>query len=253
MNKIIFICLFFFSLNAGQEITIKSNSPFEGGKGDVLNAEQEISVKSNSPFEGGKGDVLVKKNIAYGNALNDKNVNQTLLMDIYRTDDLPEKKKPAIIFVHGGGFSGGDKQQSMYIKMCREFAKAGYVSFSVNYRLSSHGKITFPILENARCDALAAFRWILAHSDEYGIDPSKMLIAGDSAGGGIVVNTAYSDEGRSMIAGCINLWGGLPFSQSEPEADRYGYPVNYYPFGPAPRLLAFSTARAMISYRFQQA
>jgi acetyl esterase/lipase len=56
-----------------------------------------------------------------------------------------------------------------------------------------------------------------------------MFIAGDSAGGGIVVNTAYSDEGKAMIAGCINLWGGLPFSPTEPEADQYGQPVNYYP------------------------
>jgi len=174
-------------------------------------------------------EVVVKNNIAYGEAVNDKQVNQTLLMDIYRTDNSPGMKKPAIIFVHGGGFRGGDKQQDMYIKMCRTFAQAGYVSFSVNYRLSSQGKITLPVLENTLSDVLTAFRWILSHNDEYGIDPTKMLIAGDSAGGGIVVNVAYSDEGRKMIAGCINLWGGLPFSPTDPDADRYGHPVNYYP------------------------
>jgi acetyl esterase/lipase len=174
-------------------------------------------------------DIPVINNIVYGEAVNDKNINQTLLMDMYRTERTPATKKPTIIFVHGGGFRGGDKQQAMYIKMCRAFAEAGYVAFSVNYRLSTYGKITLPVLNNARSDVLTAFRWIRAHSDEYGIDPEKMLIAGDSAGGGIVVNTAYCDEGKAMIAGCIDLWGGLPFSHSEPEIDKYGQPVHYDP------------------------
>jgi len=174
-------------------------------------------------------DLSIKNNIVYGEAMNDRQVMQPLLMDMYAIDNIPAKKKPAIVFVHGGGFRGGDKQQAMYIKMCQAFANAGYVAFSVNYRLSSFGKITLPVLNNAQSDVLITFRWILAHSDEYGIDPKKMLIAGDSAGGGIVVNTAYCDEGKAMIAGCINLWGGLPFSPNEPEIDKYGQPVNYYP------------------------
>jgi len=180
-----------------------------------------------------KQEIVVTNDIVYGEAVNDKGVHQTLLMDSYYAnctdDNKVGTKKPAIVFVHGGGFRGGDKQQTMYIRMCQSFAEAGYVAFSVNYRLSSQGKITLSVLDRAVCDVLTAFRWIVAHSDDYDIDTTKMLIAGDSAGGGIVVNTAYSDEGRKMIVGCINLWGGLPFSPSDPEADRYGHPVNYYP------------------------
>ena len=174
-------------------------------------------------------EVNVKSDIKYGEAVNDKDILQPLLMDMYYTGELSGKKRPAIIFVHGGGFRTGDKQQAMYIKMCRAFAEAGYISFSVNYRVSTHGKITLPVLNNTLNDVLLAFRWILEHSDEYGVDPAKMLIAGDSAGGGIVVNMAYSNEGRELIAGCIDLWGGLPFSHSEPDVDRYGQPVNYNP------------------------
>jgi len=174
-------------------------------------------------------EVHVKNNIRYGEAVNDKNILQPLLMDMYFMGGRPKKKSPVAVFVHGGGFRAGDKQQAMYIKICREFAKAGYVTFSINYRLNTQGKVTFPTLDNAVSDVLTAFRWIQAHSNKYGIDPAKMIIVGDSAGGGIVVNTAYSDEGREMIAACIDLWGGLPFSQSAPDVDRYGQPVNYLP------------------------
>ena len=174
-------------------------------------------------------EVNIKNDIQYGEAVNDKHITQPLLMDLYFIGQLPKQKSPAIIFVHGGGFKTGDKQQDMYIKMCRKFAKVGYVSFSINYRLSTQEKITLPILDNAVNDVLTAIKWIQVHCDEYGIDSKKMIVVGDSAGGGIVVNAAYSDEGKKWIAACIDLWGGLPFSQNEPDINKYGQPVNYHP------------------------
>ena len=174
-------------------------------------------------------NVRVHYNIVFGEAINDRNISQPLRMDIYLTDSLPKVKRPVAVFVHGGGFKAGDKQQDMYIRMCREFAEEGYVSLAVNYRLTRQEKVTLPVLNNAVDDVLSAIRWIRTHHDEYAIDTTKVIIIGDSAGGGIVVNTAYSDEGRQLIACCIDLWGGLPFSQNEPDINQYGQPVNYNP------------------------
>ena len=172
----------------------------------------------------------VENDIQYGIAVNDQSIEQTLLMDMYYSEGSnSNEKKPVVVLVHGGGFIEGDKKQALYVRMAERFAKAGYVSFSVNYRLITQGKINITVLDNAVSDLFAAIHWILMHSEEYGVDPNKIIIAGDSAGGAIVVNAAYSDSGKSLIKGCINLWGGLCFSRINECANQWNEPVNYYP------------------------
>jgi acetyl esterase/lipase len=152
-------------------------------------------------------------------------------MDMY-TDRSIRGKKPVCIWVHGGGFRFGDKRQALYVKMAERFAEAGYVSFSINYRLNTTGKIDLSVLNDAVSDVLTAIRWIGTHANEYGIDPEKIILAGDSAGGGIVVNTAYGEQGRKRVCGCIDLWGGLRFNRLDTVADRWGEPINYDPLTP---------------------
>ena len=118
----------------------------------------------------------------------------------------------------------------IFVKTAKAFVSAGYVSFSINYRLNSTGKIDVTVLGSAVSDVLSAIRWIRTHSDEYEINPDK--IAGDSAGGGIVINTAYSDSGKTLIKGCIDLWGGLCFNRLNKDANQWGEPVNYFPIEP---------------------
>lgn len=185
-----------------------------------------LIISCNTP--GSK--VKVKNDIRYGEAINDKNVNQALIMDMYYFEGNEiDRKKPVVVLVHGGGFNLGDKQQALYKKMAEAFVAAGYVAFSVNYRLAGTGTINVSALDNAVSDVLTAIRWIRMHSDEYEVDPGKMIIVGDSAGGGIVINTAYSDSGKEMIKGCIDLWGGLRFNRLDKSANQWGEPVNYYP------------------------
>lgn len=173
-------------------------------------------------------EIKTQQDIQYGITLNDRNINQPLLMDIY-AQDYSGKKKPVVILVHGGGFKQGDKKQELYIRMATDFAKAGFIAFSINYRLCSQEKVSFSALDNAIQDLLTAIRWIKIHNDEYAIDTTKIIVAGDSAGGAIAINAAYSQEGKNMITGCINMWGGLPFNRLYPDANQYGQPVNYYP------------------------
>lgn len=176
-----------------------------------------------------KEDLKVVKDICYGESVNDRNIIQPLLMDMYKKPENVKLLKPVIILVHGGGFNLGDKQQDLYIKMARTFAAEGYVSFSINYRLTTHKCVDLSVLENAVADVIKAIQWIKAHSKEYGIDPEKIIIAGDSAGGGIVVNAAYSTFGRQNISGCIDLWGGLSFNRLNNNINHWGEPINYYP------------------------
>lgn len=88
-----------------------------------------------------------------------------------RTDDL----KPAIIYFPGGGFTSADHEK--YIEMRSALAAAGYVVAAAEYRVVPD---KFPGLVE---DGKAAVRYLRAHAAEYGIDPARIGVLGDSAGG----------------------------------------------------------------------
>jgi acetyl esterase len=86
---------------------------------------------------------------------------------------------PGLIFFHGGGFVMGDLDS--YDPLCRTLANAsGYRLISVDYRLAPEHK--FPAAVD---DAYAAFTWISSHAGELGIDPNRLAVGGDSAGGNL--------------------------------------------------------------------
>jgi len=103
---------------------------------------------------------------------------------------LPERRAgagvvPAIIFFHGGGWTGGEP--GYFFPHCRYFAHRGMAAFSAEYRIQSkHG--TSPL--EAMADANSAMRWLRAHADRLGIDPGRIVAAGGSAGGHLAAATA---------------------------------------------------------------
>jgi acetyl esterase/lipase len=89
---------------------------------------------------------------------------------------------PLLVFVHGGGWNGGDtRHAASFADFPRELATLaarGYVVASVGYRLS--GEARFPA---AVQDIKAAIRWLRAHAADLGIDPTRVAVWGDGAGG----------------------------------------------------------------------
>ena len=169
-----------------------------------------VSVFFSISLYGKVGKVTVNSDIKYGVAVNDQKNQQPLLMDMYRILRANRKISPVVLFVHGGGFVGGDKQFPLYVKMANQFAEKDFVVFSINYRLKSKNLPSdSTTLKNAVNDGLKAFQFIKAHWKEYKIDTTKVFICGDSAGGGTVVNMAFSDPKKTNFIGCIDLWGGL--------------------------------------------
>lgn len=118
-----------------------------------------------------------------------------LKMDIYRPKDL-EGIHPLILFIHGGAFYVGDKQEPAYIDFCKSFASMGYVTASMNYRMGFHagkGEIEragYVALQ----DAHAAMRFLVSNAEKYGIDTSEIYVAGSSAGSITALNLAYMTE-----------------------------------------------------------
>ncbi len=116
----------------------------------------------------------VEENVSYGVAQ-----GEPLLLDVVR---LPAAGlRPAIIFVHGGGWRGGDK--SDFRALAEGFAQRGYVCFVVNYRLVNATDHHFPAQLD---DVQHAVRWIRANAARYGVDPNRIGAMGASAGGHLV-------------------------------------------------------------------
>jgi acetyl esterase/lipase len=86
-------------------------------------------------------------------------------------------KLPAIIYIHGGGWVLGDKSPNEAIT----YAKNGFVGIAIQYRLSTVAR--FPAAVH---DCKSAIRWVRANAKKYGIDPDKIGVIGESAGGHLV-------------------------------------------------------------------
>ena len=127
-------------------------------------------------------DVKTENDVVYGTA-----GGAQLMLDAYYPATTPSKH-PAIVLIHGGGWSGGDKK--FYAPMGRALAAKGYSAFSINYRLLTSTANKYPAQLD---DSQRAVRWIRAHADKYGVDPQRIGGLGDSAGGYLVALLGMRD------------------------------------------------------------
>jgi acetyl esterase/lipase len=97
----------------------------------------------------------------------------------------PEKGRPTIVFFFGGGWTHGTPVQ--FYPECRHFSSAGWVAISADYRIAAtHGSSPF----DAVADAKSALRHLRSHAREFGVDPTRIVAAGASAGGHLAAATA---------------------------------------------------------------
>jgi acetyl esterase/lipase len=98
-----------------------------------------------------------------------------------KEDSNIEKRRAAVIFIHGGSWQYGDKSEGIFI-LKPLVATGDYVGFTVNYRLSSVAN-PWPDLFH---DCKAAIRFVRANADKYRVDPDRIGLCGVSAGGHLV-------------------------------------------------------------------
>jgi acetyl esterase/lipase len=161
--------------------------------------------------------VTEQRGVVYGSAVDFDGERQELALDLYR----PERRarpRPAIIWVHGGGFTFGDR---VYMTPhARAFAERGYVSATITYRLADDGELAqvgfARAIEAAQHDAQAAVRWMRRHARRLGVDPSRIYIGGHSAGAitALEVGVSREDPGNSgnpgyssRVDGAISIAG----------------------------------------------
>ena len=100
--------------------------------------------------------------------------NRTLTLYLPPSPSAP--KLPVVVLIHGGGWSGGDKND--FNGVAEEFVQRGYAAASLNYRLSQQAIFPAQII-----DCKAAIRWLRAHAGAYGLDAGRVVAGGHSAGG----------------------------------------------------------------------
>jgi len=91
--------------------------------------------------------------------------------------------RTAVVFIHGGGWTSG--HPSFFFPHCQYFAARGAMAFSVQYRLATAQSADGLEQIGSRClaDCKSAIRYIRENSAKLGIDPDKIVVSGDSAGG----------------------------------------------------------------------
>ncbi|MBT5354889.1 MAG: alpha/beta hydrolase, partial [Flavobacteriales bacterium] len=157
-------------------------------------------------------------------------------MDIYTPDGDTEINRPVILYMHGGSFYAGTKTMTDCVDFCESMAKKGYVTASLNYRLSnpisfiSSNTVQYETVLKAVSDAKSAIRYFrkdFDNGDTYGIDPNTIFVGGYSAGAVIAVHLAYIDSISDLptspidVQAIVNNVGGS--YGLEGDAGNYGY------------------------------
>jgi len=106
---------------------------------------------------------------------------QDLNLLVYRNESSDGELSPVYVYIHGGGWSTGSAVVGDYLH--RRFAENGFVGFSVNYRLATPSSLENPTWDKAIVDVNNAMKWIYEHAEEYGGDPDRIFLCGESAGG----------------------------------------------------------------------
>lgn len=177
-------------------------------------------------------------NVPYGQAINLQGREEKLLLDIIMPSGRDTLKyRPLLIFIHGGGFKNNSKNGSYSSMLCNSFARRGYVTATIDYRLgvgkANTNKDYFEAMYRAQQDGKAAIRFFRKHAEKYGIDTSQIFLTGSSAGSKSCMAIGYMDENEipgeidkekwgtpdgnsgnegysSNVHAVMNAWGSIP-------------------------------------------
>lgn len=185
-----------------------------------------VKVTSNVPYGTGR--------IHVGTTPNER----TLALDVYEPDIAGGATRPAILMAFGGAFHRGNKETDEFDNdghrntpvsaYCREFARRGYVAFSIDYRLVQEdpdpgdtpvildpaniprsrvdhvrtllglppatAQMLWAGIEAACDDMVKAFKFVQSNAQRYGVDPMRIAVGGFSAGARTALNAAYGEK-----------------------------------------------------------
>jgi len=209
--------------------------PLTGCLRDGRGSESQGGSEVSGPYEPGPYEVLVDEDIAFASGLAHTSTSEQpsavpLLLDVYYPDS-NSTDRPLLMFIHGGGFTGGIKHKPEIVEMGKYYASRGWVYASIDYRTTEElgdldgmteqemveyyrGIAPQEWVENtldsvesekqiqqavamyaAQRDAKAALRWMVANAETYNIDTSEIAVGGASAGAITTMALGITDLG----------------------------------------------------------
>ena len=136
-------------------------------------------------------------------------------LDLYLPADRPQAaRSPAVVIIHGGGWSGGDKSSSREFNIGTTLAKAGYVCASVEYLKEGAGRWPTNLY-----DCKNAVRFLRANAKRFQVDVDHIGVIGGSAGGHLALMVAYTSGVKELtpdapypgvsdrVQACVDMYG----------------------------------------------
>lgn len=146
--------------------------------------------------------------VEYGTA-----AGESLKLDAYVPDGAGPF--PAVILVHGGGWTTGDKsggpRQAFIAPLHAPLERAGVAWFSINYRLAP--KHRYPACIE---DVETAIRWVKSRAAEFRVDPQRLALSGESAGGHLVALAAVRAGADTRVAAVVPFYGVFDLAAMAP-------------------------------------
>jgi len=184
--------------------------------------------------------------------------------DLYLPPEIPPGQRvPAVVIIHGGGFTGGHRDAARELNIGSTLARNGYVGMSIDYALADIGR---PIWPQNLFDCKTAVRWLRANADRLQIDPNHIGVIGGSAGGTLSslvtltgVNDGLDPEGPYGNFSCqvqcgVDMYGianmaewhdSVMFAKTNeeaPELYKMASPLTYVRADSPPMLILHGTA-----------
>ena len=174
--------------------------------------ESVPKVKMNATYEvGATRDITYAEGLCHSSINSPNYIRKRLKLDVYEPNN-KQKNRPAYMFIHGGNFINGTKQQEEIIELAHFYTSRGWVFIAIDYRLSADfGTVPqewlnyalhvpserisqFLALYPAQRDAKAAMRWLVENAETYGINKDYITIGGASAGAITAISIGISNQ-----------------------------------------------------------
>lgn len=221
----------FYPKEINTDYVVQKNILYGQAKG--FYTSKVIDPSDKSTFQ------LLKEAVHILASISERRNELPLLMDVYHSTEDNNNAKPVFLFVHGGAFFLGDKENDLQMRLTEDLLKNGFAVAAVNFRMGMKLRNYNDIKKGIYCcvqDVRAALRYLACYAEELRIDPKQIYLAGSSSGAIIALHTAFMDENEifaccttknfkkrfgginesgnalpcnAAIAGVIALWGGI--------------------------------------------
>lgn len=172
-------------------------------------ANAQLVVKRNIEYSRRPNEGLVQYTSEHNKASETGVAELSLQLDVaVPPNATASSPAPAVVWVHGGGYSTGSKEDTYDSVL--SYARAGYVAATINYRLTPDNDRSPEVRERAIThaveDMMNAVRYLKVNAAVFHIDPSRIAAIGTSAGGGIVLSNAVEYD---TLAGAVSDHPGV--------------------------------------------